>query len=451
MATFVISVREKDKRATDDKYPVAIRITHKRVALYIPTYVYVTRKQIKADFSGLRDSTLIIQLTKIIEKYEEMLLKGLGADLSQYSAQELKNFILAQRQGTDGIGIDFVEFARNYIQALRNDGRAGYAVLFDTTMNSLIDFFGRPVISIKEINIKNLLAFAEFMQKPRTIIRPNQLGGTTQRTLPGVKPQTVKDYLTRIQILFNAACEQYNDPDSEVTLISHNPFNSKKLHIEVTEAPAKRDLGIDDLIKILEAKKLPGQRMQLARDVCALSFYLVAMNTADLFGEDVKLTGRRITYHRQKTARRRRATDEALMSVKIEPEVLPLLRKYNDPDKKRLFCFYKLYGNYLYFNKNVNRGCKQLATYLGIKADLSTYYMRHTLATIASEDCGISDGEVALLLNHVGDGTNLEKGKNLKVTRGYIHRRFTKNDLNHRKILDFIQSKIDESNKSKNK
>ena len=77
--------------------------------------------------------------------------------------------------------------------------------------------------------------------------------------------------------------------------------------------------------------------------------------------------------------------------------------------------------------------------------------MRHTLATIASEDCGISDGEVALLLNHVGDGTNLEKGKNLKVTRGYIHRRFTKNDLNHRKILDFIQSKIDESNKSKNK
>ena len=94
--------------------------------------MYVTRKQIKADFSGLRDSTLIIQLTKIIEKYEEMLLKGLGADLSQYSAQELKNFILAQRQGTDGIGIDFVEFARNYIQALRNDGRAGYAVLFDT-------------------------------------------------------------------------------------------------------------------------------------------------------------------------------------------------------------------------------------------------------------------------------------------------------------------------------
>ena len=55
------------------------------------------------------------------------------------------------------------------------------------------------------------------------------------------------------------------------------------------EEPEKRDLSEDDLVKILKAEAVPGKRMQLARDVLALSFYLLAMNTADLFGDDAEL------------------------------------------------------------------------------------------------------------------------------------------------------------------
>ena len=69
-------------------------------------------------------------------------------------------------------------------------------------------------------------------------------------------------------------------------------------------------------MKILKAEAVPGKRMQLARDVLALSFYLLAMNTADLFGDDAEIVEDRITY----TAKRRptRRKDEALMSVKVE-------------------------------------------------------------------------------------------------------------------------------------
>ena len=66
------------------------------------------------------------------------------------------------------------------------------------------------------------------------------------------------------------------------------------------EEPEKRDLSEDDLVKILKAEAVPGKRMQLARDVLALSFYLLAMNTADLFGDDAEIVEDRITYHRQK-------------------------------------------------------------------------------------------------------------------------------------------------------
>lgn len=405
----------------------------------LPTDVYVSRKQVKADFTALKDATVYNGLMVDIAKYEKMITTGLGTDLSQYSTHDLVNYIKTQKETAGGAGIDFVAFSRDFIRNLKDEGRVGYSEPFDAVIGNLIDYFGRSFISIKEINVKNLLGFADYMLKPRTVRRPNQLGGVTETHKKGVKPQTVKDYMGDIQTLFNAACEKYNDEDAEMAIITHNPFISKKLRIEVKQAPEKRDLTVEDLVKILKAENLPGQRMQLARDVLALSFYLVAMNTVDLYGDDAKLTGRRITYHRKKTASRR--TDEALISIKIEPEALPLIRKYRDLDKKRLFSFYKMYGSAKYFNKNVNTGCEQLARHLDITPELTTYYIRHTLATIASEDCGISEGDIAVMLNHVSSESDLEKGKSLKVTRGYIHKRFTKIDSLQRQVLDFVKSK----------
>lgn len=448
MPTFAIEIREKNQRR-DGKYPVAIRLTHKRLSRKIPTDVYVTRKQVKADFSGIKDTTILKGLLNDITGYEEMLAKGLGTDLSRFSAQDLVTYIQKQKENAGGAGIDFIAFCNAHIQALRNAGRNGTAGRFEAVIRNLCDYFGRAVVYVKEINVANLTGFIEYMQKPRTVTRRNQRGKEVTKQVPGCKAQTVKDYIADIQTLFNAACDHYNDEDSEIVLITHRPFSSKKLQIEVREEPKKRDLPVEDLIKILQAETVPGQRMQLARDVLALSFYLLAMNTADLFGSDAALMVRRITYHRQKTAPRRK--DEALFSVKIEPEALPLLRKYRDPDKKRLFCFYKIYSDFRNFNANVNKGCKQLAAYLGINPMLSTYYMRHSWATIASEDCGISEAEIALALNHVSEDNDFDKGKSLKTTRGYIHRRFTRNDKNHRKVLDFLRAMAESQTDSRQK
>ena len=328
---------------------------------------------------------------------------------------------------------------RSHIKALRAEGRDGTAGRFEAVIRNLTDYFGRSIVFIKEINVKNLQRFVEYMQKPHEQMRTNQHGKEVTVRRPGCKAQTVKDYLADIHTLFNAACDHYNDEDAETVLITHRPFGSKKLQVEVKEEPEKRDLSVDDLVKILKAEAVPGKRMQLARDVLALSFYLLAMNTADLFGADVELEDDRIIYHRQKTANRRK--DEALMSVKIEPEALSLIEKYRDPDKRRLFSFYKMYANFRDFNRNINIGCKQLAAHLGIDVSLSTYYMRHTWATLASEECGISETDIALALNHVGAAFESESGKSLKTTRGYIHRRFTRNDTNNRIVLDYVKNK----------
>lgn len=438
MPTYKIAVFKHHQRR-DGKFRVSIRLTHNRQSVYLRTDVYVSRKQITADFKTIRDTEVVRLIDRDIIEYENILLRNLGSNLSQYTARELADYIEKYTSTDGGAGIDFIAFCDNHIKALRTEGRDGTAGRFESVIHNLTDYFGRSTVFVKEINVKNLQGFVEYMQKPHEQMRTNQHGKEVAVRRPGCKAQTVKDYLADIHTLFNAACDHYNDEDAETVLITHRPFGSKKLQVEVKEEPEKRDLSVDDLVKILKAEAVPGKRMQLARDVLALSFYLLAMNTADLFGADVELEDDRITYHRQKTANRRK--DEALMSVKIEPEALSLIEKYRDPDKRRLFSFYKMYANFRDFNRNINIGCKQLAAHLGIDVPLSTYYMRHTWATLASEECGISETDIALALNHVGAASGFESGKSLKTTRGYIHRRFTRNDTNNRIILDYVKSK----------
>lgn len=438
MPTYKIAVFKHHQRR-DGKFRVSIRLTHNRQSVYLRTDVYVSRKQITADFKTIKDTEVVRLIDRDIIEYENILLRNLGSNLSQYTARELADYIEKYTATDGGAGIDFIAFCDNHIKALKAEGRDGTAGRFESVIHNLTDYFGRSSVFVKEINVKNLQGFVEYMQKPHKQTRTNQHGKEVTVRRPGCKAQTVKDYVADIHTLFNAACDHYNDEDAETVLITHRPFGSKKLQVEVKEEPEKRDLCVEDLVKILKAETVPGKRMQLARDVLALSFYLLAMNTADLFGADVELEDDRIIYHRQKTANRRK--DEALMSVKIEPEALSLIEKYRDPDKRRLFSFYKMYANFRDFNRNINIGCKQLAAHLGIDVPLSTYYMRHTWATLASEECGISETDIALALNHVGVASGFESGKSLKTTRGYIHRRFTRNDTNNRIVLDYVKSK----------
>lgn len=439
MPTFSIIVREQNERR-DGTYPVSIRITHNRKSANISTGIYVRKAQIKKNFTGIKDAVLYKSLNDDIIKYSDILLKEFGSDLSRFTVQELAGAINAHRTSSVSNGIDFIKFCADHIADLKDKGREGYASRLEAVTKNLTHYFNRAEVSVREINVRNLQGFIDYLSKPRKMSYVDVRGRAVTMTRPACKPQTIKDYIADLQTLFNAACDKYNDEDAEVMLITHYPFRNKKLKIEVREAPEKRDLTIDEVAQIVKAENLPTERMQLARDVLLISFYLLAMNTADLYGEDVTINVRRIQYKRQKTKTRRK--DEAFFSVKIEPEVMPLLRKYRDPDKKRLFDFYKRYSTFRTFNSNVNAGARQLANHLGWDHNLTSYYMRHAWATIASEDCELSDEDVALALNHIGTDDDVKRSKSLRVTRGYIHRRFRKNDVNHRKVLDLLARKL---------
>lgn len=431
MATFKICVFEHQKR-TDGKYPVSIRVYWKGQSCYIGTEYYVTDKQINKKTFALKDIFIINDLNKRIAKFEDLKAQKLGHKIQMYTAKELaKYFDSETKPGTDTT-INFVEFSRKHILKLKLQGRNTTASILNRTVNSLIDFCnGRERVSITEITSKFLTQYEAYLRTERTMKRKNQFGKMVTTKKRGLSDVSVIDYMTDIRLLFNAAMTEYNDEDKDEIRIYHYPFRKYKLKRRPENE--KRNITTEQLIKL---KNVPDSDLQLeraifSRDVFLLSFYLCGMNLADLYDADRFLEAGetiRIDYNRKKTKGRRQ--DKAFISIKVEPEVMLLIEKFKDKSGQRVFDFHIRYTNSHIFSSNVNKGLKVVAKVCEINEPLSTYYARHTWATIARNKCGISKDDVDLALNHIDQG--------LKVTDMYIEKDWSLIDSANRAVLDYI-------------
>jgi integrase len=428
MATFKISIFDHQQRE-DGLYPISIRVTWKRQSAYIKTEYRVSKKQIRQVGKGyeLKDAFLLRELNNRIADYEDIKLKKLGSKIEYYSAKELADYFVKQTKDTGG-EIDMIQFGRDYASKLKFN----YARIFAATLNAIVDFTGREKVMFADITSKFLMSFENHLMTSRKVIRNNQLGNAVEVIQAPVSDLTIRNYMSNIRTLFNAAIMQFNDDDKDEIVIKHYPF--KKYKIKPLQETKKRNLSIDQIRAILN---LPDEglteRAIIARDVFLMSFMLVGTNTVDLFGMPASsIKNGRITYNREKTSDRRR--DDAQISIRIEPEVEALIDKYRAKTVGKAFNFAERYANAPAFNANLNKGLKVVAEKLGFDFPLSTYYARHSWATIARNDCRISKDDVHMALNHVDDKT--------KITDIYIARDWSIIDDANRKVIDCINNKL---------
>lgn len=168
------------------------------------------------------------------------------------------------------------------------------------------------------------------------------------------------------------------------------------------------------------------------RDIFMLSIYLIGINPKDLlhFTPDNVINGR-IVYHRFKTNK--------LYNVKIEPEALKILQKYQG-EVYLLNCLDR-YKDYLDYLHHMNDGLKKLGMkyvegkgYVeGTKAicpELTSYWARHTWATVAY-NIGISKDIISQALGH---------SNGVQVTDIYIEYDLEKVDGANRRVINYINS-----------
>lgn len=194
--------------------------------------------------------------------------------------------------------------------------------------------------------------------------------------------------------------------DNELT--TNYPFRRLDLSIEPTK---KRDLKVEELREVFSANVKEKDRKLL--DAFKVMFLLIGINVHDLYNltRDNIVDGR-LEYKRLKTGKQ--------YSILIQPEVVEIMNKYSGKD--RLFSFCEHYANASSFAMVTNILLKK------IRAGLTTYYARHTWATLAFK-LGIPKDTISLALGH---------SFGVRVTGTYINADLSRVDEANRKVIDYV-------------
>lgn len=396
MATFKALIKKGNKRA-DGTWNVVIRFTHNSKVRFIPTTMYITKKDITASFK-IKNANILDRCNDIIKEYRSRLSE-LSLEFNDIDIDTIVSYI---RQKKENKGVSFTRFAAKWIEESTIKGIKNYK----TALNALCSFVGRDNILCEEINVKTMKSFENALKD---------------------RPRAQSLYPNCIKTIFNAAKEYYNDEDNNIIRIKHSLDKYKAVEQNIAE---KRALDVENIRRIFALPydniKVKGKssRHDMALDCFRLSFCLMGMNSADLYYAD-RLEDNTIIYDRMKTKDRRR--DKAEIQVKITDYIKPLVEKYKG--KTRVFNFYERFTTMESFNRAINIGLKEVGKELGIER-LQFYAARHSMATIAVNDVGVSKYIVNDMLNHTD--------QSLKITELYIKKDFTHINEANVKLLDYI-------------
>ncbi|KAA8476260.1 integrase-like protein [Arcticibacter tournemirensis] len=383
MATVSAKVYEHHKKA-DGTYNVKICVHHKDQRKFIDTNHYVVKKQLTAKLK-IKDNFVIDLIDDQLKGYRK-IIGELGEKLNFFNAESLRDYL--RDKDAD---VDFIKFCAVHIEQSEKDGRKGTAHNHRVVRNSLVDYFKREAVSVTEINSNMLLSYERFLRSERIMIRPSgQKNITKQTKSKGLSDSGLYNHMRDLRTLFNAARDMYNNEDLGIYRVRHYPF--KKYKIGSAPLTKKRNNTLEQVRIIRYCVTKPGSRVELAKELYMLSFYLCGMNAVDLYHlTKENIRNGRIDYNRSKTEGQRK--DNAFISIKIVDEARPLLEKYIERLSVR-------YVNSDGLNKALGMGMKQLRKITGLN-ELTVYWARHTFATIARNSCRMSKDDVAQALNHI--------------------------------------------------
>lgn len=385
---------------------VRLRLTNNRVSAQFSMGIREAQKDIDAAMSGnckdMRLNKLLADWNAKIKGYALELADTMrsGIDVKEIK-RELQNRLIGHPDDTVPAREDkpakgnFTEWFQKFIDSKDKSGTKG---VYEHTLNRIR--LHDPEIDKKnfeDIGLQWLTDFEAFCAKTATKNARNV-------------------HLRNIRAVFNNAI------DYEIT--TTYPFRRFKIRAEETR---KRSMTVEELRRLFDYPVEP--YAEIYRDMFKLIFLLVGINCVDLWGLKGVTKDGRIEYKRAKTGR--------LYSIKAEPEAMEIIEKYRG--EKGLLCIADRWSDHRNFRHQCNKALQRIGEVErkgrgGKKIvesewpELTTYWARHTWATIA-RSLGVSIDDIALALGH-GDGHEL--------TRIYLDEDRQKIDEANRRVLDWV-------------
>ena len=388
MITFKAIVIPGNRRK-DGTYPVVIRVTFKGKSRRLATTL-VCRSGDLTRTHRIKDATILNKADALIARMRDAVKDISPFDLEERDVDWVVGRIRDSLSGED-FRLDFFQWADRYVLTKAETTRSAYA----SALNAFARFLGRRELDINAISRTMLLEFIEAVDNEPRMHYDRKTGQTIPSSVPKkVARGASSRHITKLEHIFNAAMDRYNDEDTDRIPIPRQPFSKiPKVH---PASIGERNLGIDLMQRII-SWQTDSRVMRTALDIFILSFGTMGANIADLYYAK-PFTGQWV-YNRAKTRERR--ADRALMKVTIQPELSAVIGRLKGEGGWWLNELHRFSSSKDFCTARVNRCLKRWCEENGVEP-FTFYAARHTFASLARMQ-GVDKSTLADCLGHIGD------------------------------------------------
>lgn len=404
-----LDTRTKNK---SEKYCVKIVIRHNNTSAMIPTAIFLRKEEwINGEVINNPLSKRYNQVLKSKLEYLRMQLILLSStkNIDKMTAKEIREQINPSEETEEERPHYIIEYFKIFISRKTKERTKE---VYEGTITKIGNYCDIENLSFEEIDYKWLVDFESWMQGQGNSINTRSI------------------HLRNLRALFNEAIRE------DFIRQDFYPFRKFRIKSEQTE---KRSLTIKELSLLMNFECERYQQKYL--DIFLISFYCAGINMIDLLDLPPVNEEQRITYRRSKTG--------VICSLKIPNEAMNLIKKYRG--EKKLLIFGEIHEDKRSFVRTINKNLQKIGKtdiinvrnkngrirkekiFKPLFPHLTTYWARHTWATIAA-DIDIPDAVIDAALGHKPQ---------YQITDIYIRRNEKKVDQAIKKVIDYVKKSTD--------
>lgn len=372
----------------DKTYTIRLRIIHERKPKYYTTKIKVTKEQYKSineEKPRGNNRKNKIAILELLKKANDIILK-----MESFSFELFEKKFLSKQGKLSNVQEAFTA----HIEQLKANGQINTASTYTTASKQLEKYHSKE-LKFKDLTVQFLVGWENYMKRKKK------------------SPTTISINTRCLRKLYNDAIKR-GDANRELY-----PFGNEDegLYQPPEARNIKKALPKQDLKKIFEYQAEGNSPEQFARDMFIFSYLGNGMNLNDIFRLRYKnITEDEIVFIRQKTASKRKIRP---IAVSINEDMQRIIDIYGtkpiEPDK---YIFNVLIegltpeqetARIKQATKQTNKYLKRIAGKTKIKGNISSYYARHSFASILKFS-GESISYISEALGH----------SNLQTTENYL-------------------------------
>ena len=278
----------------------------------------------------------------------------------------------------------------------RNMRKQTFAVLAQQVIAEETQYKSRSTVDNYLTALRSFMAFAGDSVRVGDIDQLLMEHYQQHLKLKGICLNTISCYMRSLHTIYNKVMA------SKKQNIRENPFSTVFMGKTKTQ---KRSITEKDIQKIVNLVLPDRSYLKLCQDTLLFSLYALGMPFVDIaYLRRSQISDGVILYYRHKTRQP--------VHIHIEPCIQEIIDRYHDSESKYVFPFItstekaKALRQYLTNLGRYNRTLKHIAVMAGVHANITSYTMRHTWASLAFRN-NIDLPIISKALGHTNTNTTI--------------------------------------------